>query len=175
MRNELFFVLAATALVLLARLVPHPENFAPTGGLALFCGAFFRSRFALFVPAVATLLVDIATGAFAGVVMLGVYFGFYVQAAIGRGFLRERIAWLRGIGAVGFGAIAFYALSNLGMWWYAWPQTAAGLFACYLEGLPFLFRSLLADALFGSALIFGWAYVAKLAATMEGAGIGHAR
>lgn len=43
-------LLAATS-----RLVPHPTNFAPVGAMALFGGAYFRSRWAAYLLPVLSL------------------------------------------------------------------------------------------------------------------------
>lgn len=51
-----------TAMILLAalsRLIPHPPNFAPIGGMALFGAAYFSKRYwAFLIPIVAMWISD---------------------------------------------------------------------------------------------------------------------
>ena len=41
----------------------------------------------------------------------------------------ERVEDAR-VAAVVLGAVTFYLVSNIGMWWVAYPHTGAGLIAC---------------------------------------------
>lgn len=151
-RNHLIYTLTAVAAVL--RLVPHPFNITPIGALGLFSGAHLQNQWRYFVPLIALLIGDLLLGFYDSIVMLSVYLGFLLTTLIGRELLSKRRTGRRYCLAVLSGALAFYLVSNIGMWYSYWPRTAAGLLACYVEGLPFLARALVGDAIY-AALLFG--------------------
>ena len=150
-----FFLLTGMILVAaVSKLVPHPVNFAPIGAIALFGGAQFASKRAAFlVPLGALLIGDLMTGLHSlmpfvyGCFALNVLLGFWVKRhqSTGRIFT-----------ALLTGAIVFFLVTNFGSWaaFDTFPKTAAGLYACYVAGLPYFTNSLLGD-LFYSAALFG--------------------
>ena len=146
----LLLIVGAAAL----RLLPHPENIAPIGALALFSGAYLQRRVFWLVPLGALLLGDLHNGLYQATVMLAVYLGFLASTAVGRGLLHGRDSAGRIAVAVGAGALAFWLVSNLGNWLAFHPLTAAGLLQCYADSLPYLLRSLVGDAAY-AALLFG--------------------
>lgn len=136
------------------RMLPHPDNFTPVGALGLFAGAFLSQRAAWLVPLGALLLGDAVIGFYALPVMLMVYLGFAAGTLTGRIFLAQRRSPARLLGAVFVSALIFYLLSNFAVWWLYYPNTWAGLVACYTSALPYFGRSLLGDLLY-SGLLFG--------------------
>lgn len=143
----------------LARLVPHLANVTPVGGLGVYAGARLPAAPALATPLLAVLLGDLVGGTSAGpVVLAAVYAGLLGGPLAARLLLRRSLTPVRFAGAVVTGALWFFLASNFGMWLSgigAWPATAAGLADCYLAGLPFLARSLAADAVCAGALFAG--------------------
>jgi hypothetical protein len=158
------------AIILLAamsRLIPHPANFSPIGGIALFGAAYYdRKYWAYLVPIVSMWLSDLVLnnvvygeyfdrfvwfydgvlftyGAFALIVLAGTY-----------ALKKIRIPRLL-VAALGASAI-FFLVSNFGVWFSSgmYPRTAAGLAACYTAGLPFL-RNTVAGDLSYTAVLFG--------------------
>jgi hypothetical protein len=164
-RDRLVRFAVLSGIVLLAaaaRLVPHPPNVTPIAALALFGGAHFANRWVgLGVALVALLLGDLVIGFHALVPF--VYGGF---AAIGvLGF------WLRSERSVGrvaratvSGSLLFFLVTNFGMWWLfdTYPPTAAGLWACYVAGLPYLANSLAGNAVYMTALFGGVALMKQV-------------
>lgn len=147
-------VLLLVVAVAVARLFPHPFNFTPIGAFALFSGAYITDRRFILLPLAALLIGDLLTGFYSVVVMIYVYLGFAASAAIGRFFLSgKRTPW-RFIAGVFSGAIIFYLLSNIGMWWIAYPLDINGLVTCWIDGLPFLLRTIAGD-FFYATVIFG--------------------
>ena len=146
--------LALVLAVALMRILPHPYNITPVGALGLFSGAYMHHRYAWLVPVAALLIGDMVTGFYGWHGMFFVYLGFAVSAIIGRLFLAEQ----RSVNRLGLGiltaAIAFYLLSNFGSWLMYYPKTLAGLVQCYVNGLPYLLRSLIGDTLY-CILLFG--------------------
>lgn len=141
-------------LVAVSRLVPHPWNIVPIGALGLFSGAYLSRRSAWFIPVAALLLGDMFIGFYNPVTMVFVYCGFTMSAVIGRVLLHQRRSVNRVGVSVLMGALAFFLISNFGVWLVNYPLTSDGLILCYLNGLPFLSRSLLGDAVY-SVILFG--------------------
>jgi hypothetical protein len=144
-------VLASAAL----RIAPHPINFTPIGGLALFGGASYSSkRSALAVPLLSLVAGDIFTG-FHPLIPY-VYASFLVSVAIGFWLRRNRSVPRIG-GATLLGAMQFFLITNFAMWASSignYPKNAGGLAACYIAGLPLFWNTLAGDA-FYAALLFG--------------------
>ncbi len=146
------------ALSVLLRLVPHPANFAPAGAIAVFAGRRLSRTAALLVTIGSAVMVDVALGAMHGYPMLTmatplVYLGFGAQLGLGRYWRRMRFG---ATAAAGVGTLAFFGLSNLGVWLSGYYGFDAGsLLTCYAAALPFLWRSLLATLL--------WVWVLELA------------
>ncbi|MFZ5443307.1 MAG: DUF6580 family putative transport protein [Myxococcota bacterium] len=156
-------------LCVVLRLVPHPPNFAPVGATAVFAGRTMKPwrAFAL-----------VTTAMFAGDVVLArlhgypigswvtpfVYGGFFVQAGLGR-LLRSKKGGATAA-AVG-GSVVFFVLSNFGVWVAGgmYPNTFAGLGACYVAALPFFGGTLLGDVVWTMALSLAYK---PLAARLEG-------
>lgn len=148
-----------------SRLIPHPSNFTPIGGLALFGAAYFgRKYWAILVPALAlylsSLVLDNTLYAqyYEGFVWFSnpfVYLAFGLIALFGLGIF-SKISTPRILGgALGASAI-FFLVSNFGSWlgnpMYA--QDFSGLMAAFAAGLPFLRNTILGDLLY-TGVLFG--------------------
>lgn len=149
----------------MSRLLPHPPNFSPVEAMALFGGAYFAARaLAVAVPLVALLLSDLVLAAIHG----GTYFeymasaGFWLVyaciallAVLGFG-LRGKVSGARVLGYALGGSVLFFLVTNFGTWLGGtmYPQTAAGLAAAYVAGIPF-FQWTVLGTLFYGALLFG--------------------
>lgn len=152
-QHVVFVIIVAAALL---RLAPHPDNVAPIGALALFSGAYLQRQVLWLVPLGALLLGDAARGFYLPVVMLFVYLGFVASTAVGRAVIHGRDSWSRIAAATVLGAVAFWTVSNIGNWWAFRPHTLGALLACYVEGLPYLLRSLAGDAVYVVVLFGGF-------------------
>lgn len=146
-----------------ARLLPHPPNFTPIEAVALFGGAYLADRrVALLLPLLALALSDLVLGFVIydyGLVYGGmafVYASVALIAALGSGWLRQRLTISRIAGGAVMAAILFFLVTNFGAWLTSglYPHNASGLLACYLAGLPF-FHYTLAGALVYTAVLFG--------------------
>jgi hypothetical protein len=141
----------------LLRIAPHPFNFAPIGAMALFAGAMIRTRWmALALPLVALLAGDIFIGFHK--LMFVVYTSFAVSVVIGRWLARSRSVMKLG-GAVFLGALQFFLVTNFALWALGgfYPQTGAGLAACYLAGIPYFCNTLAGDIVYSAVLFGGYA------------------
>ena len=144
-------------LAVVAQLLPHPFNVSPVAAIGLFAGAVLRPRIAWLVPVTAMLLGQWNADFYPLPVLLFVLTGMLAGPTFGRLLLSTRQNLLRFGGATLGAALLFYLLSNFGIWVAGYyPPNLAGLMDCYLMGLPFLGRSLLADLLYGGVLFGGW-------------------
>jgi len=154
-------------LAALSRLIPHPANFAPIGGMALFGAAYYSHRYwAYLIPIISMWISDLILNN----VVYGQYFDHFVWFYSGSLFTYGAFALIvllgtftlkkvkpinLGLSALG-ASVLFFLVSNFGVWFSSgmYPNTAEGLAACYAAGLPFLKNTVLGN-LFYSALMFG--------------------
>lgn len=135
----------------LSHALPHPMGVSTVGAIGMVAAAYLPRRLML-VPVLATvLLIDAVNGYYSALAMSFVYAGHLLAAVAVRPVLGKI-----GIRPVAFAAIAsavvFYHISNLtpmAMGFY--PNTVEGWIACYIAGLPFLLKGILANALYGGA------------------------
>ena len=146
--------LALTLVVVgaLVRLVPHPWNFAPVGGMSLFAGARLRGWQAYMVPILLMLVTDPFLGGF-GIATPFVYLSFLVNVWIGRRLRDSENPIKIGTAAV-ISSMQFFLISNFGSWIGYVPHTWAGLARCYTLALPFYAPTLVSDLLC-TGVLFG--------------------
>ena len=139
----------------LARLIPHPVNFAPILAMALFGGTYLNKKTALWVPLLALIISDFFLGTYSPVLMLFVYASTLASGLLG--------LWLRNhknlgniVGTSLLSAVIFYLLSNFGVWMMpsGYIHNWAGLVECYVLALPF-FKNTVASNLIYTAVFFG--------------------
>ncbi len=144
-----FIVAAMILLAALSRLLPHPPNFTPVSGMALFGAAYFSRKYlAYLVPFLALWISNLILD---NVIYAQYYDGFqwfsqpYVFLAIvlialfGSKVLRK-INLGRIIGASLGASVIFFLVSNFGAWMHGhtYPLTFEGLMTCYWMAIPFL-------------------------------------
>lgn len=166
-------VLAAMILLAaLSRLLPHPPNFSPVEAIALFGGAHFASRgWALLVPLAALLASDLVLAATIGSSYAGyvgsvsfwsVYACIALTTVLGFG-LRGRVRGTRLLGYSLAGSVLFFLATNFGAWLGspAYPQSAAGLGAAYVAGIPFFQWTVLGTLAYAAILFGGFALLRR--------------
>ena len=121
-------VLLLIALAMVARLLPHPDNFTPVLAVALFGGAVLPGAAAYAVPLAAMMGSDLLLGEpFTG--MSAIVYGCFLTATwLGR-WLGENRTWSKIIGATLGGSFVFFVVTNFGVW------LIDGLYAHSWEGL----------------------------------------
>jgi hypothetical protein len=168
--SRLFVLMSAIAAAAALRLVPHPPNFTPIGAMALFSGAYLGRRGLAFLAPLAALLVsDLVLGFYHG--MGTVYFSVALIVVLGSVALPRTSPLRVGMAAVS-SSVLFFVVTNFGMWLFSgfYPQTLAGLEACYVAAIPF-FQNTLAGDLFYAALLFGgFALAERLLPQVRGQG-----
>ena len=142
-----------------------PWNFTPILAMALFGGAYFRSRrLAIAVPLIAMAAADlvIALALPAGQAGIWLMIAPVIYLCVGltafAGFaLRGRVGfWNTLLAAVG-SATGFYLVTNFFTWLTTamYPHTGGGLMLAYIAGWPFYQQGTLAGTLLWSAVLFG--------------------
>ena len=143
----------------LMRLVPHPANFTPAGGLAVYSGARLSGWRAFATPLVMLVVTGLVL-AYAGgysfwsMTTLFIMASFCVYVLLGR--LVRNTENPLAIGGVTFaGSVQFFLVTNFAVWAFAgyYPMTPAGLMTSYIAGLPY-FAMTIAGDLFYSAVLF---------------------
>ena len=159
-------------LAALSRLLPHPPNFSPVEAIALFGGAYFASRaWALLVPLAALLVSDLALSAIGGsyatyiggISFWSVYACIALSTLLGFG-LRGKVGGARLLGYSLAGSVLFFLVTNFGAWLGSagfYPQTAAGLGAAYVAGIPFFQWTVLGTLAYAAILFGGFALLRR--------------
>ena len=147
-------VLSMIVIAAALRIAPHPWNLTPVGAMAVFSGALVRDRrLALAFPLLALFAGDLFIG-FNKLIPV-VYGSFLVNVLIGC-FLKDNRTIARVGGATFLAALQFFVVTNFSVWALlgSYPRTGAGLFSCYVNGLPLFWNTLAGDLLY-AALLFG--------------------
>ncbi len=169
-RKSLLTVGLLIILAVATRLLPHPHNFAPIGGVALFGAAWFRHRLSGFaIPLVAMWLSDLyinnVTYAAYNSSFVWLSDGFYwmygsfaLISLLGLLLFRE-VTPSRILGGAVSSSLLFFLITNFGVWLGStlYPQTLSGLITCYAAGVPFYWNTLAGDLVYSAAL-FGAAF-----------------
>lgn len=146
---EIRVVFGLVVMALLTRLLPHPPNFAPITSIALFTGFHFvNKRLALFIPLICMFLTDLIIGVHS--LMPIIYLSFILISMIG---LKAKSLSL---GTVLSASSLFFIVSNLGVWYFYYPLTWAGLSSCFILAIPFFINALMGDFFYTSVLQFSF-------------------
>lgn len=163
--TQLWIAIALIFAAAFSRLLPHPYNFTPLGGMALFAGAAFRKwSWSWTIPFLGLWVSDLILN---NTVYARPEVGFQwfsdpgVLLAFAGIFLMGRLAvrWrpMQVLGLSLSASLLFFLVTNFTVW--AGPQSfytkdLSGLLSCYAAGIPF-FGGTIAGDLFYSTLIFG--------------------
>jgi len=165
------------ALIVTARLLPHPANFTPVAAVGLFAGVYFRSKWAPLLPLTGLLISDFYIGGYGARGMTVVYGAFALTFLIGKfmarggtfiknGHFDTKLA--RVLGGSMLGAVLFFLITN-NVFLYTpalYQHNFSGMIASYVAGLPFFRWQILGDLIYAGAL-FGAYEVARIWATRK--------
>ena len=160
MKNQkLIAVLFLLALAAVARFLPHPPNFSPVTAMVFLSGVLLSNRLAaLTLPLFFVFLTDLVIGFYPGQWM--VYVAYLSVGAIGilqSRFGNSKIAWG---GTVVSSALAFFVVSNLGVWMAGtlYTKDLAGLINCFTMAIPFFPSTFVSHILFVAVLgaVYNW-------------------
>jgi len=148
-RIEMKAVFGFILIAILTRLLPHPPNFAPITSIALFSGFHFANkRLALFVPLIAMFISDLFIGVHS--FMPVIYLSFLLISILS--FYMKSLS----ISNVVLASTLFFVMSNLGVWYFYYPLTWAGLTSCFVLAIPFFVNALAGDLFYTSVLQFSF-------------------
>jgi len=152
--------IAMVVLCACARLLPHPWNFTPLMAIGLFSG--YQAA-----KASTGILVTLSALALSDVV-LGFDRGFwFVYAAALAAVLFGRVTRSHGVGAIAAGALgsslSFFLITNFMVWATGriYPNTLAGLAACFTAAIPFYQNQIAGDAFYTLAIFGGYALLRR--------------
>jgi len=132
-------------LAILTRLIPHPPNFAPITGIALFSAINFNNTFFKFlVPLISLVIFDLIIGF--SLINIFVYLSFIVIVLVGNHFREIKLK------SILISSVVFFIISNFGVWLIGYPKTVSGFVMCYTAAIPFFINTILGD-LFYSFLL----------------------
>ncbi len=146
--------LAIILLLALSRLIPHPPNFTPILGMAVFSGAIINHKlFAYIIPLAAMLLSDLYLGFHASMPII--YFSLAVCVLIGT-FIEARVSILNSFLSISLGVLAFFLITNFMVWYGSgiYESSISGLMTCYFMGLPFVQNTFISSILYGMGAFF---------------------
>jgi hypothetical protein len=146
-----FFILLGAVL----RVVPHPANFAPIAGMAMFGGAYLNKKLAIALPLSAMIISDFFIGFDSWESRLAVYSCFIVSGLIGM-YLRNNKNIATVVGGSLLGSLIFFLVTNF-VWLHPptmYPHSLEGMMASYTNALPFFRNTILGD-LFYTGVFFG--------------------
>ena len=173
--NLRFGVIALMILLAaLSRLLPHPPNFAPIGGMALLGAAYFSKKYwAFIIPIVAMWISDLVLNN----VVYGQYFDhfvwFYSGSLFTYGAFVLIVFWgvftlktariLKLVVSALSASVIFFLVSNFGVWFSGtmYPKDFSGLVACYTAGIPFFHNTILGDLVYTGVLFGAFEFAQK--------------
>jgi len=145
-RNRNILVATIIILAVLSRLVPHPPNFAPITGIALFSSKKINNKlFSVFFPIIPLFISDLFIGI--SFINIFVYLSFIIIHFLGS--ISPKIE----AKTVLLSSVIFFILTNLGVWYLGYPKNIQGLITCFTLAVPFFVNTILGD-LFYSFILF---------------------
>ena len=148
-KYSVYFGLGLIILLAFSRLIPHPPNFTPILGMAVFSGAIINKKIvAYLVPLAAMLLSDLYLGFHSGMPII--YFTLAICVLIGT-FIESRVTILNSILGITAGVLVFYLITNFTVWYGSgmYENSFSGLITCYVMGLPFLQNTFISSLIYG--------------------------
>ncbi|MBI5300486.1 MAG: hypothetical protein HY877_09400 [Deltaproteobacteria bacterium] len=140
------------------RLIPHPANVTPMGGVSLVGGAKLSRFWKWSIPFIALVMSDFLLGVFRQItpwsyVTPFIYLSFAINIFLGSRIGTEHRYRNLTLFSI-LGSAQFFILSNFGVWMegFLYPKTLSGLMECYTLAIPFLRNSLLGDLCWSLAL-----------------------
>ena len=145
-RNRNILLATIIILAVLSRLVPHPPNFAPITGIALFSSKKINNKlFSVFLPIIPLFISDLFIGI--SFINIFVYLSFIIIHFLGS--ISPKID----VKTVLLSSFIFFILTNLGVWYLGYPKNIEGLITCFTLAVPFFVNTILGD-LFYSFILF---------------------
>ena len=152
-RNRNLLIGSIIILAVLSRIIPHPPNFAPITGIALFSSKKINNKLlGVLLPIIPLFISDLFIGI--SFINIFVYLSFIIIYFLGS--ISTKIE----VKSVFFSSVIFFILTNLGVWYLGYPKNVEGLITCFTLAVPFFINTILGD-LFYSFIFFRSYKVAK--------------
>lgn len=148
-------VIGIVIIAAVMRILPHPPNFAPIGGLALFSGAHLSLKQAMAISLTTMFVSDLFLGFHATIPF--VYGSFIAIVFIGS-FLKKKRKTYYLLGASLAASILFFIVTNFGVWFVGtmYPKTISGLINAYALGIPFFRNTIIGDLVYTLSFFYGY-------------------
>ena len=148
-KSHYLSILGLIVLLASARLLPHPPNFTPILGMAVFSGAIINHRLlAYLTPLAAMLLSDLYLGFHASMPII--YFTLAICVLIGT-FISKRVSILNSFLSINLGVLVFFLITNFAVWYGSgmYEFNISGLMTCYFMAIPFVQNTLISGLIYG--------------------------
>ena len=151
LRKPMGLVYGLMLLGVVSRLVPHPWNATPLTAIALFGGTYLSKRWSILLPLAIVALSDIVLGWHSTIPFT---WGAFAVTGWLAWWIRVRPNTGRILAGSLLGSVIFFLVTNFGVWatQTLYPKTVAGLWECYVAGIPFFRNALAGDVLYTAAL-----------------------
>ncbi len=168
--NPKFAIVAIMIVVAAAsRFMPHPPNFTPIGGMALFGAAYFAKKYwAFIIPFIALFISDLILN---NVVYAAYYDGFTLMPGFmfwtyGAMFLivllgtqlLKKVNILNVVGTSVAASLVFFLVTNFGSWFIdpanLYADNIAGVGTALAAGLPYFWNTLAGNLVY-AGVMFG--------------------
>ena len=152
MKKEYTVIFSMIILAVATRLLPHPPNFAPITGIALFAASKLNKKILAFLlPLFCLFITDLILGL--GWINLFVYGAFGMISLIGMRI--QKVSLLTVVGS----SLLFFIISNLGVWLLYYPLTLEGLMTCFTLAIPFFGNTIAGDLVYTAVLFYGFSAI----------------
>jgi hypothetical protein len=164
-KNNIFLITGLIIIASISRLIPHPSNFAPLGGMALFGGYYFNKKWQAFtVTAGSWWLTDLVlnnivykqwfpTFTWLSTSFITIAIALMVIILISK-FLIKTVNIQSILMASLLSSVAFFIITNFGTFLERYPQNITGLTAAYTAAIPFFKNTMLGDLVY-TGILFG--------------------
>ena len=159
--KNLLLGLGIIGVLTLSRLIPHPPNFTPILGMAVFSGAIINRRLiAYLIPLAAMLISDLYLGFHSGMPII--YFSLAICVLIGT-YIEARVTILNFVLGISVGVIVFYLITNFAVWYGSgmYDYSFSGLITCYVMALPFLQNTIISSMIYGVGALLTYNVINK--------------
>ena len=152
MKKEYTVIFSMIILAVASRLLPHPPNFAPITGIALFAASKLNKKILAFLlPLICLFITDLILGL--GWINLFVYGAFGMISLIGMRI--KKVSLLTVVGS----SLLFFIVSNLGVWFLYYPLTLEGLMTCFTLAIPFFGNTIAGDLVYTAVLFYSFSTI----------------
>ena len=152
MKKEYTVIFSMIILAVASRLLPHPPNFAPITGIALFAASKLNKKILAFLlPLFCLFITDLILGL--GWINLFIYGAFGMVSLIGMRI--QKVSPLTVVGS----SLLFFIVSNLGVWFLYYPLTLEGLMTCFTLAIPFFGNTIAGDLVYTAVLFYSFSTI----------------